>query len=102
MKKSMTLVAVTAIMAISQIAVVTSASADAAQRACYSDYKKFCSDVERGGGRVKKCFMEHREELSPGCREAMDEKLAEQAKTTAPAATTTAPSTAPAAETSEK
>lgn len=96
MKKLMLCVALAAVVAGSQLAVISSAHASA-QMACMSDYKKFCSNVERGGGRVKKCFMEHRDELSPGCREAMDEKLAEQkaketeTAPTAPATTSTEP-----------
>lgn len=102
MKKTNILAALSAVLVAAQMALVSAAYADSAQRACFSDYKKFCSDVERGGGRVKQCFMEHRDELSPGCREAMDEKLSEMkakegdaapADTTVPATAGTAPQT---------
>lgn len=100
MKKLMLLVALAAVVAGSQVAFMTSAKASA-QMACMSDYKKFCSDVERGGGRIKKCLMEHKAELSPGCNEAMDEKLAEKAKVETPAATTS-PSTSTEPQANEK
>jgi hypothetical protein len=36
--------------------------------ACREDLRKFCGDVEPGGGRVIACLREHESELSPACR----------------------------------
>ena len=33
---------------------------------------QFCKDVEPGNARTKECLEEHREELSPGCKEEID------------------------------
>jgi hypothetical protein len=45
--------------------------------ACKDDAKKLCSGVEPGGGRVGRCLMEHRDQLSPACKE-QGEKMHEQ------------------------
>jgi len=41
--------------------------------ACQDDAMKLCKDVKPGGGRIARCLKEHREELSPGCREKLPE-----------------------------
>jgi cysteine rich repeat protein len=42
--------------------------------ACRDDARKLCRDVKPGEGRIARCLHEHREELSPGCRENMPER----------------------------
>lgn len=42
---------------------------DAAKKACMNDYKKFCSGIFPGGGRVKKCLTDNLAKLEPPCRE---------------------------------
>lgn len=38
------------------------------KEACHDDVKKLCPDVKAGGGRIKKCMIEHKEQLSEGCK----------------------------------
>jgi hypothetical protein len=41
--------------------------------ACQDDARKLCKGVKPGGGRIARCLKEHREELSPACREKLPE-----------------------------
>jgi hypothetical protein len=41
--------------------------------ACNGDVEKFCAGIERGEGRVHACLLQHRAELSPGCKAAGEE-----------------------------
>lgn len=41
--------------------------------ACRADMKKFCKDVQPGGGRLAMCLKQHESELSTGCRERIAE-----------------------------
>lgn len=36
--------------------------------ACADDVKKFCADVQSGGGRIHACLKKNREQLTEGCR----------------------------------
>ena len=38
---------------------------------CEADVKRLCAGVEPGGGRLKDCLMQHKEEMSVGCAEAL-------------------------------
>src|SRR5437879_13664042 len=38
---------------------------------CAADAKKFCGNVEPGGGRIAKCMKSHEAELSPACQSEM-------------------------------
>jgi|HubBroStandDraft_3_1064219.scaffolds.fasta_scaffold05397_4 hypothetical protein len=44
--------------------------------ACAADFNKFCSDVQPGGGRIRACIAEHKDDLSPGCRDALQQARA--------------------------
>ena len=39
--------------------------------ACREDYKKLCSAVSPGGGRVKQCLAENLDKLSDACKASM-------------------------------
>ena len=39
--------------------------------ACGGDFRAFCSGIRLGGGRALACLADHRESLSPPCRDAM-------------------------------
>jgi hypothetical protein len=38
---------------------------------CRPDVERLCPKVEPGGGRVKACLMEHKNEMSVGCAKAL-------------------------------
>jgi Cysteine rich repeat len=44
---------------------------DAARAACASDLQQFCAGVQSGGGRLLACLKEHRDQVSPGCKQAV-------------------------------
>jgi hypothetical protein len=68
-------------MLVAALACVVVASVSAAENdirtACQNDIKTLCSGVQPGGGRIKVCMQEHKDQLSSGCKSA----LIEQAKT---------------------
>lgn len=45
------------------------ASAEEGGKPCADDAAKLCKDVQPGKGRVAKCLKEHKDELSPACKE---------------------------------
>ncbi|HUL46834.1 MAG TPA: cysteine rich repeat-containing protein [Steroidobacteraceae bacterium] len=48
----------------------------AVRAACAADFKRFCSEVQPGGGRIRACIAQHRDELSDGCRDALQRSRA--------------------------
>jgi cysteine rich repeat protein len=42
-------------------------------QACKEDKKKLCNDVKPGGGRILQCLKQHEGELSPACKEKMEQ-----------------------------
>lgn len=40
---------------------------------CHDDLLKYCGDVEMGEGRVGVCLLEHEEEVTEACRQAMSD-----------------------------
>ena len=54
------------------------AAGKGADNPCRADLKKFCKDVQPGEGRLVKCLKEHRDELSPECKEQQKERFAEK------------------------
>jgi hypothetical protein len=39
--------------------------------ACEADIQKFCAGVQPGGGRIRACMRQHKDELSDGCKQAI-------------------------------
>lgn len=56
---------------------------EAAKKACMGDYKKYCSGVLPGGGRVKKCLADNLDKLEPPCRDIVS-RNAVQGKASVP------------------
>ena len=44
------------------------------QGPCAADEKKFCGDVQPGGGRIAQCMKAHEAQLSPACQEGIKER----------------------------
>jgi hypothetical protein len=44
----------------------------AMREACKADFEKFCSDVQRGGGRIVECLNKQHDSLSEPCKTALD------------------------------
>jgi len=40
---------------------------------CHDDLMNFCAQVELGEGRVGTCLLEHKAEVTDGCRQAIDD-----------------------------
>lgn len=47
------------------------ARSQSAQDACMGDYQKLCSATIPGGGRVAKCLVAHKDQLTDGCKTAL-------------------------------
>lgn len=47
----------------------------AVRGACMNDVKTLCGSVQPGGGRIRECIREHREQLSSGCKMALAERM---------------------------
>jgi len=45
--------------------------------ACEGDVKRFCPNLEPGGGRIRGCLKEHSQELSAGCARALEQRRQE-------------------------
>jgi hypothetical protein len=45
---------------------------------CGPDIKRLCQNVEPGGGRLKECLMQHKEQMSVGCAETLQKLKAQQ------------------------
>ena len=41
------------------------------RQACEPDVQKFCEGVQAGGGRIKACMAQHKDQLSQPCRDAL-------------------------------
>jgi hypothetical protein len=44
--------------------------------ACQADLQKLCAGVQPGGGRIKQCLKEHKDQVSTGCKSALVEMKA--------------------------
>ena len=44
----------------------------AMREACKADVEKYCSDIQRGGGRIRECLNKQHDQLSEACQKAFD------------------------------
>ena len=44
---------------------------DAARAACEADVQKLCTGVQPGGGRILACLKQHKDQVSDGCKQAV-------------------------------
>jgi len=44
----------------------------AMREACKADVEKYCSDVQRGGGRIGECLNKQHDQLSEACQKVFD------------------------------
>jgi hypothetical protein len=54
------------------------AQSQSVQDACMGDYQKLCSATVPGGGRVAKCLVAHKDQLTDGCKTALQAEAAKQ------------------------
>jgi len=50
---------------------LTAGRGHGAMEACAADRKNYCSEVERGGGRIFKCLRDNLPRLAPACQAAV-------------------------------
>lgn len=48
-----------------------SPSPSAVRAACEADVPKVCPGVQPGGGRIVQCLVQHQNEVSEGCKQAL-------------------------------
>ena len=67
------------LMVLVSLTIAAPAFADVDVRgACRSDVKSLCAGVQRGGGRIKQCMKDHKDQLSSECKRALIEKKREK------------------------
>src|SRR5215470_9952217 len=54
-------------------AALAQGKAEKGEGPCREDAKKFCGNVQPGGGRIARCMKENEAQLSPACQSAMKE-----------------------------
>lgn len=47
--------------------------ANEAARVCAQDYKKFCAGIQPGDGRIGRCLMENKNDISQQCRYVLEQ-----------------------------
>jgi len=71
-------VSLAAAVAILALARMTQAQSQSTQDACMGDYQKLCSGTLPGGGRIGKCLVAHKDQLTDGCKTALLEEAAKR------------------------
>jgi hypothetical protein len=59
----------------------TQARSQSVQDACMGDYQKLCSATIPGGGRIAKCLVAHKDQLTDGCKTALRDEAAKRQTT---------------------
>jgi len=50
------------------------------QEACGADIKKFCANIEHGGGRIVQCLEQHQKEVSQACNQLLEKHESRKGK----------------------
>ena len=61
------------ILALSQMAGMNPEEMKAIRNYCKADVERLCPGVQPGGGRIKACLMEKKEQMSVGCAQALQQ-----------------------------
>ncbi len=78
MKATMRLAAVAAIATVAFALAGSQAQSQSVQDACMGDYQKLCTTTIPGGGRIAKCLVAHKDELTDGCKTALRDEAAKR------------------------
>ena len=60
-------------LAFSQMAGINPEEMKAIRTYCKADVERLCPGVQPGGGRIKACLMEKKEQMSVGCAQALQQ-----------------------------
>ncbi|WP_201276102.1 cysteine rich repeat-containing protein [Methylotetracoccus oryzae] len=60
-------------LAFSQMAGMNPEEMKAIRTYCKADVERLCPGVQPGGGRIKACLMEKKEQMSVGCAQALQQ-----------------------------
>ena len=60
------------------LGLVGAAQAQSARDACMGDFQKLCAGTLPGGGRPAKCLVAHKDQLTDGCKTALQAEAAKR------------------------
>ena len=73
-----TLLSVAAAAAILGFLGAAQAQSQSTRDACMGDFQKLCAGTLPGGGRPAKCLVAHKDQLTDGCKTALQAEAAKQ------------------------
>ncbi len=73
-----TILSIAATVAMFGLVGAAQAQSQSTRDACMADYQKLCSDTLPGGGRPAKCLVAHKDQLTDGCKTALQAEAAKR------------------------